>query len=167
MRTSTVLAAALLLSLTSGIARAQRFGEAVEVTVVEVPVTVVDRAGNPVQGLKREDFEVYDDGKRVPVEYFEVVDLATITAAPGRPLPPVAYRNFLLLFDLANSKPGTIGRAQVAARDFVGSNLTPRDLVAVAIYTPSNGLNLLTSFTADRALVTKAIDSLTGSVEFK
>jgi VWFA-related protein len=160
----TLLAALLLSSFT---AYAQRFGEAVEVAVVEVPVTVVDRAGNPIAGLTRENFEVYDDGKRAPIEYFEVVDLATVTAAPGHPLPPVAYRNFLLLFDLANSHPGTIGRAQAAARDFVGSNLTRRDLVAVAVYTPSNGLQMLTAFSGDRALVTKAIDSMTGSVAFK
>lgn len=163
----TILAALLLSSLIPGIAYAQRFGEAVEVTVVEVPVTVVDRAGNPVAGLTRESFEVYDDGKRAPIEYFEVVDLANVTAAPGRPIPPVAYRNFLLLFDLANSKPGTIARAQAAAHDFLGSNLTPRDLVAVAVYTPSKGVRMLTSFSADRALVQSAIDAIGGSVEFR
>ena len=164
---SRILAAVLLLSLTSGIAEAQRFGEAVEVTIVEVPVTVVDRAGNPITGLTRENFEVYDDGKRAPIEYFEVVDLATVTAAPGRPIPPVAYRNFLLLFDFANSRPGTIGRAQAAAREFVGANLTERDLVGVAVYSPSKGLRILTSFTADRALVRSAIEGMTSSVEFR
>src|SRR5687768_16191167 len=133
------LAAVLLLCLGSASIDAQRVGEAVEVTVVEVPVTVVDRAGNPVLGLTRENFEIYDDGKRAPIEYFEVLDLATVTAAPGRPIPPVAYRNFLLLFDLQNSKPGTIARAQAAASSFLEGNLTPRDLVGVAVYSPING----------------------------
>lgn len=160
----SILAALLLLSLT---AHAQRFGEAVEVTIVEVPVTVVDRSGNPVMGLTRENFEVYDDGKRAPIEYFEVIDLATVTAAPGRPIPPVAYRNFLLLFDLANSKPGTIARAQTAARSFLDGNLTNRDLVGVATYSPSNGMRMMTAFSADRALVKSAIDALAASVEFR
>ena len=159
-----LLAALLLLALT---ANAQRFGEAVEVTIVEVPVTVVDRSGNPVMGLTRENFEVYDDGKRAPIEYFEVLDLATVTASPGRPIPPVAYRNFLLLFDLANSKPGTIARAQTAARSFLDGNLTHRDLVGVAIYSPNNGMRMMTAFTADRELVKSAIDSLGASVEFR
>jgi VWFA-related protein len=163
---ATILVSFLLLSIT-GIANAQRFGEAVEVTVVEVPVTVVDRAGNPILGLTRENFEVYDDGKRAPIEYFEVVDLATVTAAPGRPIPPVAYRNFLLLFDLANSKPGTIGRAQAAARAFLDGDLTNRDLVGVAVYNAANGLKMLTSFSADRALVRGAIDSIGSSVGFR
>jgi VWFA-related protein len=163
----SIAAAVLLLCFLAPLAHAQRFGEAVEVTVVEVPVTVVDRAGNPVRGLTRENFEVYDDGKRAPIEYFEVVDLATVTAAPGRPIPPVAYRNFLLLFDLANSKPGTIQRAQTAARAFAGGNLTSRDLVAVAVSTPNNGLRMLTSFSADRALVQSAIDGIGSSVQFR
>ncbi|HYC62165.1 MAG TPA: VWA domain-containing protein [Thermoanaerobaculia bacterium] len=162
-----VVVAVLWLSLFANAAQAQRFGEAVEVTVVEVPVTVVDRAGNPVRGLTRESFEVYDDGKRAPIEYFEAVDLATITAAPGRPLPPVAYRNFLLLFDFANSRPGTIGRAQAAARDFVGANLTDRDLVGVASYTPTGGLRMITSFTNDRSLVRAAIDGMGESSQFR
>ena len=162
-----LLAALLLISLLPATLDAQRFGEAVEVTVVEVPVTVVDRSGKPVLGLTRENFEVYDDGKRAPIEYFEVLDLATVTATPGRPIPPVAYRNFLLLFDLANSKPGTIARAQEAAHSFLDGKLTPRDLVGVALYSPNNGLRMMTAFTADRELVKSAIDSLAASVEFR
>jgi VWFA-related protein len=160
------LLAASLLLLTASPIDAQRFGEAVEVTIVEVPVTVVDRAGNPVMGLTKESFEVYDDGRRAPIEYFEVLDLTTVTATPARPLPPAAYRNFLLLFDLANSKPGAIGRAQTAARAFLGGKLTERDLVGVAVYTPSKGLRMLTSFSNDRALVSGAVDSIDGSAEF-
>jgi VWFA-related protein len=164
LRRALVLA---VMALSSLAANAQRFGEAVEVTVVEVPVTVVDRAGNPIQGLTKENFEVYDDGKRAPIEYFEVLDLATVTAAPGRPIPPVAYRNFLLLFDFANSRPGTIGRAQAAAHAFLDGDLTGRDLVGVAVSSPSKGLRVLTSFSNDRTLVKQAIDSLGASAEFK
>ena len=56
---------------------AQRIGEAVQVTVVEVPVTVVDREGKSVAGLTAENFELYDEGKRVPIEYFDVLDLSS------------------------------------------------------------------------------------------
>ena len=37
--------------------------ESVTVSVVEVPVTVVDRGGNPIKGLTRENFEIIDEGK--------------------------------------------------------------------------------------------------------
>ncbi len=158
------LSAALLVSV---VAEGQRFGESVQVTVIEVPVTVADRSGNPVRGLTKESFEVYDEGKRVPIEYFEVVDLVEIPVQSKKPLPPAAYRNFLLLFDLANSSPGTISRSQQAARDFVTSQLTGRDLVGVATYSAQSGMKMLTSFTTDRRLVSTAIDTLGHTASFK
>lgn len=163
----------LLIALTmaalfvAGAARGQRFGESVQVTVIEVPVTVSDSAGKPMRGLTKENFEVYDDGKRVPIEYFETVDLAEVRTDAKKTLPPAAYRNFMLLFDLANSTPATIGRAQEAAREFVTSQLKDRDLVAVATYSAQNGMSLLTSFTSDRRLTSTAIDTLGKSASFK
>lgn len=146
----------------------QRYGDSVQVTIVEVPVNVADRAGNAIRGLTRENFEVFDDGRKVPVEYFEVVDLAS--AAVRRPeakLPAAAYRNFLLLFDLANSAPPSIGRARRAALDFVRTQITPIDVVAVATYSAKDGLRLLTNFTRDRNLLTQAIASLGSSTDFR
>lgn len=150
-------------------AEAQRYQEAVEVTLVEVPVTVVDRSGNPVRGLTKADFELFDNGRKVEVEYFEMLDMTKISAEAGEgsPVPPVATRHFLLMFDLANSAPGTIERGADAARQFVASQLGARDLAAVAIYTAESGAKMLTSFTRDRALLTNAISTLGNPKYFK
>ncbi|HEX2831748.1 MAG TPA: VWA domain-containing protein [Thermoanaerobaculia bacterium] len=144
--------------------RAQRVAETVEITVVEVPVTVVDRDGNPVRGLTAENFEVLDDGKRVPIEYFETVDLGALTTSTSEgsstQLPPAATRHFLLLFDLANSAPGVIGRAGDAAKHFVQDQLGPRDLAAVATFTTERGARMITNFTRNRDLLVNAIETL-------
>ncbi len=146
---------------------AEQFGETVQVTVVEVPVTVADRAGNAVRGLTKNDFEVLDDGKKVSIGYFEVVDLASSNVKrPETKLPPAAYRNFLLLFDLAYSSPGTIGRARNAASEFVKSQISEHDVAAIATYTSKDGIRLLTNFTRDRVLLGQAIDSIGMSTEF-
>lgn len=42
----------------------------VQVEVVNVPVTVLDKRGVPVIDLKKEDFEVYEDGKPQAIRYF-------------------------------------------------------------------------------------------------
>lgn len=156
------LAAAFLAAVTTASASAQQFGETVQIDVVEVPVTVVDREGRAVRGLSREHFELYDEGKRVPIDYFEAVDIARVIAAADSetPLPPVTTRNFLLLFDLENSAPGTIARGQEAAREFLAGGLTRHDLVAVATFTAERGVQLLTGFTADRELSGRAIEAL-------
>jgi VWFA-related protein len=154
-------AIAALLSPGYGYTQEKPFSETVEVTVVEVPVTVVDRAGNSVRGLKKEDFEVTDDGKKVNLIGFETIDLSKITPTDNAtPAPPAAYRNFLLLFDLANSSRGTVGRAQKAAREFVAGQLGHRDLAAVATLSVEHGLQVVTSFTSDRATLEHAVATL-------
>jgi VWFA-related protein len=145
----------------------QNFSDTVQVTVVEVPVTVVDRAGKPVRGLTANDFELYDDGKRVPITGFDAIELSKLVADTSKPLPPAAYRNFLLLFDLSHSSPGNVGRAQNAAREFVTKHIGRRDLVAVATYGAEQGLSLLTSFTADREMLDYAIRTLGAPKYFK
>jgi VWFA-related protein len=146
---------------------AQNFSESVQVMVVEVPVTVVDRAGKPVRGLTAADFELYDDGKRVPITGFDALELSTLVNDTSKPLPPAAYRNFLLLFDLSHSSPGNIGRAQAAAREFVGKHIGRRDLVGVATFGAEHGLALLTSFTSDHELLDYAIRTLGAPKYFK
>src|SRR6185503_15704301 len=47
----------------------------VEVNYVEEDVRVVDREGRFVRGLKREDFQVVEDGKPQKVETFGMVDI--------------------------------------------------------------------------------------------
>jgi len=46
----------------------------VDTTLVGVPVTVLDREGRFVPGLKREDFHIYEDGEEQPIAYFAPVE---------------------------------------------------------------------------------------------
>lgn len=141
--------------------QAARVAESVAVTVVEIPVTVVDRAGNPVRGLTKENFELVDEGKKQRIEYFEEIDLARISASEeDQSFNPVARRNFMLLFDQENSTPGTIDRARDAALAFVKTEIGEHDLVSVATYNTGSGFRFLTSFTSDRELLAAAIETL-------
>src|ERR671918_1849922 len=47
----------------------------VEVNYVDVDVVVTDENGNFVSGLKREDFEVFEDGKPQKVDTFAYVEI--------------------------------------------------------------------------------------------
>jgi len=48
--------------------------EKIDVNVVNVDVTVTDRAGNPVRGLTRDDFQILEDGKLQKVTNFYAVE---------------------------------------------------------------------------------------------
>ncbi|HEX8411964.1 MAG TPA: VWA domain-containing protein [Thermoanaerobaculia bacterium] len=163
MRIHRLLLSALVVA--APLAFGQKIAESLEVTVVEVPVTVHER-GVAVRGLTKENFELLVDGKPVPVDYFEVVDLAKITDVRA-PVPAAAYRNFLLLFDVANAAPGTIQRAKDAAKAFVETQIDARDLAAVGSYTTQNGASMLTSFTRDKSLLLAAIANLGDARHFK
>ncbi len=146
--------------------QAQSFGDKTEVTVVEIPVSVVDKNGDPVRNLTREDFTVFDNGKKQKVLSFEVVDFEVDIPADhevrraNEALPAAARRRFFFLFDLSFSQPISIVRAREAARRFVLENLHPTDLVAVATFSLETGPRLLVTFTPDRAQLARAIDTL-------
>ena len=154
----TILRCSAIALLVTAAASAQ-VKESITVSYVEVPVTVVDRAGNPVRGLQGKDFEVLDQGKARVIRSFDVVDFASPESVTAiSPLNPVARRNFLLLFDLTYSSPETITRAQAAAGNFLKTMVGPRDLVGVATIDIMHGFRLLSAFTTDRRLIVAAIN---------
>ena len=155
MRTLTRFA--ILLSLVAAPLFAQ-VKETVTVSVVEVPVKVVDRDGNPVRGLTAANFKIVDDGKERPVTSFDTIDFASVESLKATsPLNPAARRNFMLLFDLSYSQPKSVDRAKAAAREFVAKMAQKRDRIAVATIDADHGFKLVTAFTTDRALVNAAI----------
>ncbi len=137
--------------------------EEARVTVVEVPVNVLDRHGNPVENLKAEDFEVYDDGKKQPITGFEVIDQRQPLPAPTADEPPVnpaARRHFVLVFDLTFSSPHGISNAKKAAHDFVVTRMKELDEAAIVTYSVERGMRLLVSFTGDRTQLAAAVDTI-------
>ncbi len=164
MRSFCVLALLCLAPAAPSQAGAQEPGpvrEAAEVSLVEVPVRVVGRDGKPVRGLTQADFTVEDDGRRQEIVGFDAIDLAEKVSGVGAvPVAPAARRRFLILFDFSFSQPKAIVAARRAARDFVLSGMGDRDLAAVATYSVEKGVRLLVTFSADRAQLARAVETL-------
>jgi Ca-activated chloride channel family protein len=99
---------------------------------VAVYATALDRAGEMVTNLRREDFDVYDDGRRQPLTVF-VNGLQPITAA--------------LLVDTSASMTLNLELAQQAAEQFV-IRMLPGDRVRVGSF--SDRVDLSPDFTTDR-----------------
>ena len=162
MRSTTRIA--LLLLLVAGTAAAQ-VKESITVSYVEVPVTVVDRSGDPIRGLTAANFEIVDEGKKRDIAGFDTIDFTSVDSVKNvAPINPAARRNFLIVFDMTFSSPHTVTRAQDAARNFVTKMVTKQDRVGVATVDVAHGFRLLTSFTTDRKMVDAAIASPVGFV---
>ena len=149
--TATRSAAALLLAAATVLgqqpAQLPTFSESVEVRVLNLDVDVTDKAGNPVNDLKREDFTVKIGGKPIPIDYFAHVNDGAIHAPDLASAPPervlstyqqaeeTAYvpRNFLVYVDLGYLPPGLRNRSLNAIRD-LATRLGPNDALRVVVF---------------------------------
>ena len=114
-----------------------------QVQLVEVYATVIDAAGAPVTGLRREDFEVYQDGRRQEVSAF---------AAGEFPL------TLLLGVDRSWSMAGErLGLAKRASQAFLRS-LRPEDRTMVMAI--SSAAEIVAPLTMDRAAQMREIERL-------
>lgn len=97
-----------------------------EVRVVEIPAVVRDPQHRAVAGLTRDDFEIYDEGKKQPITAFSVQSSAAkADAAQSRP------RFLALCFDDLHLGAADLKPAKDAAEHFVKTSLAAGDRVAV------------------------------------
>lgn len=132
----------------------------VEVVLIEIPVYVVDRKGNPVLDLKLEDFVLYEDGKKQKITHFALIQNDSPEIVSLARLYPAARRQFFLLFDLSFSSPRGILRGREAGLNFIREHILPHDLVAVATSTITHGIQILTNFTSDKDQLESVVESL-------
>jgi VWFA-related protein len=92
-----------------------------DVRLIRLDVSVVDKAGRPVPGLLPEHFEVKEDGRPVPVSYFEAVaaGAAAADAPAAEPAGTATPRRMLLLVDAGAMSPGQMRRARQAVTGYV------------------------------------------------
>ncbi|HKH48417.1 MAG TPA: VWA domain-containing protein [Thermoanaerobaculia bacterium] len=156
-------------------AQQEGFGEAVDVNVVNVDVYVTDKKGQPVTGLRKEEFELFEDGKRVEVTNFEALahetapaaatasspaaSAAPAPAAPSAEAPAAPDPLYLVIYvDNFNIQPAHRARALQQIQTYLDREISPGDRVMVATYDLS--LHVRQSFTDDRAALARALDQV-------
>jgi len=149
--------------------------------VVIINVTVLDPNGKPIENLTKEDFELYEDGKRQNLQAVDFQHLKNTLLPPADspqaqpPAPPKGYnperdkiavqnamlskyqdrRLMVLLFDFSSMQPGEQIRAKNAAIKFLNSQMTASDTVSIMIY--GSSLQTVLDFTSDRDLLISTI----------
>jgi VWFA-related protein len=148
----------------------EAFGESIDVSVVNVDVFVTDKKGKPVTGLRKEDFEVLEDGKPVPISNFTAESGGAPSAsAPARsaaagdkaaaPERPVDQRLRLVVFvDDVNLTAGNRTRMLQSIGRFLHAGLKPGDEVMLVRYTEE--LEIRRQFTADLGVLDNDIAEL-------
>lgn len=136
-----LLLVSFVLAAASASSRPPQFASSVD--LVEVYATVTNRSGEPVTGLKPEDFEVLEDGRRQAVQVFAAGDFPLSVA---------------LAIDHSASMAGQrLSLASAAARAFL-ARLRPDDQAMVIAV--SSEVEVLARLSADRGEQARAIAGL-------
>ncbi|MEE8584989.1 MAG: VWA domain-containing protein [Acidobacteriota bacterium] len=151
----------------------------VSTNLVLIDVRIRDGQGRPVRGLSRDDFTILEEGVAQSISVFQEVWLplsvtettqpeaaaksgpTTLNSAPDAAAPAPDKRLLILLFNYASAGLQDTHMMEEAARKFLDSQFTPDDAAAVLVF--NNGLQMLTDFTSDRAVLSRAINGLDSS----
>jgi VWFA-related protein len=151
-----------------------------ESDLVLVNVTVRDKSGNFVPGLKPENFTILEDNKPQKIVSFDVENVDNLppsdlaqakplpeaTSGPSSPVPAADLnaqsaqykdrRLIVLFFDLSAMEPDEIDHAVTSAENYVETQMAPADLVSIVSLASS--LQVDQDFTADHALLKEQLD---------
>jgi VWFA-related protein len=163
----------------------ERTGARVKVSTEIVLVNVVarDKHGNVIKDLKREDFTVFEDGKKQDVASFdfETVDEMVMAGAAGTTVTGTADKDkggllnskvqksldardrrlMLMFFDFSAMEPDDIDRAVDAGKKYVQGKMQPADMVA--LMSLATNLHLDLDFTDDKAKILATLSSYNNS----
>jgi len=120
----------------------------VNVELVNVGVIVTGSRGNFVQGLRREDFHVFDNGVEQPITEFATVD------EPGQ----------ILMLIEAGPSVYFLQNTHIFAADAMLNGLSPSDRVAIARY--DNSPTPILAFTANKAAAQAALSGIRFNLGF-
>lgn len=120
------------------------FGTVVEVTAVELPITVLDRGGKPVEDLSQEDFTVFENKVVQEISHFSL----------HRDLPV----RMGMVIDTSGSMEETLPTVQRVVMGFLRDLLRPRDRAFIETF--SDRPDLLAGFTADFTTIENALLAL-------
>jgi VWFA-related protein len=164
-----VIAAAIVLS--AAVSLAQQAAESIDVRVVNVDVVVRDRAGKPVTGLTKADFEIYENGqKREISNLYEVRAPAAATSAkaptPAEPSAPaeteapveIRPRNIVMFVDNYSLQPFRRDKVLQSLRKFIDEKLSPQDRVMLVLCTQQ--VKVITPFTSDKKAIEAGVASI-------
>jgi VWFA-related protein len=140
--------------------------------LVQTAITVLDKKGNFVDGLQRDQFELIVDGKPRQVAFFERIaagstrerELAangvSVNSTTPAPVPSavVPGRTIVFFIDDLHLAPDSLSRTRMMLQHFLDHEMNSKD--NVAIVSASGQIGFLEQFTNNRAVLDAAVGRL-------
>lgn len=151
--------------------------ESIDVRVIDVDVIVTDRRGNPVTGLTRDEFEIYENNvPKVITNFYEVSGTQqkavvadelggkVTSPAPKSEVPEEMKRRIIFYVDNLSLSPFNRNRVFKQMKDFCKTALRPGDEAMLATYNRS--MKVRVPFTRDASQIESMLESLAGESGF-
>ncbi len=147
----------------------------VEVNYVEVDAIVTDQQGNFVRDLKKDDFQILEQGKPQTVANFSLVDIPVESFDPplfkATPIEPDVRSNrndfngriYVIVLDDLNTAFSRSARVKVAARQFIDRYLGANDVAAIVTTGGAKGGSQ--EFTSSHQRLMRSVDQFMGQKE--
>jgi len=145
--------------------------ETIDIRVINVDVVVTDKKGAPVTGLKKEDFELYENGVPKNVSNFYEVEgpkALNVSIAPGPVTPAVKReeipenmrRRVIFYIDNLSLMPFNRNRVFKEMKEFAKNILRPGDEAMIATFNRSMKIRM--PFTRDPGAIQTTLDTIAG-----
>jgi VWFA-related protein len=154
--------------------------EQIDVRVINVDVVVTDKKGNVIHGLKRDDFEVYENGIPKPISnFYEVQGSKPVSTfaevsqaaqqATGAPAavpakaPEISEnmrRRVIFFIDNLSLNPFNRNKVFAQMKDFIKNVMRPGDEAMIATFNRS--MKVRVPFTRDTTQLIQTLDIIAG-----
>ncbi len=137
--------------------------------LIELRVVVTDKSGRVIDTLKKEDFELIDDGRPQEINFFSLERIlpASAPSTPGETVAREAApaeaassvtRTVVFFVDTIHLTASDMPMVKQSLRRFLSQQVSDQDMVA--LITSSGALGLLEQFTKDRRVTAMAVERL-------
>ncbi|HEX8142910.1 MAG TPA: VWA domain-containing protein [Pyrinomonadaceae bacterium] len=116
----------------------------VDTNLVNLSVRVIDRFNRPINGVRQEDFKVYEDGVLQPIQFFSTEEV------------PISYG---LAIDNSGSMRSQIDKVIEAGKILINTN-KPGDETFLVRFIDSQKIETMQDFTADKERLFDGLDSM-------
>jgi VWFA-related protein len=137
--------------------------------LVNVDVMVKDKKGKPITDLKADDFVLSENGTKQNIEFFDSTlaggpgpsQPSSITAVTGPPPPKGLPRNIIaMVLDGQTTEGANLKHVRDGMTKYIRERITESD--SVGLFAISGSLQLLQSFTQDKAKLISAVEHADG-----
>lgn len=147
----------------------------ISTNLIQVDVTVTDKDGRPIRDLRRDEIEIYQNGKKQDVSNFSFIEgqnpstdeireqrrtkeVSSAVLPPASIRPENVRRTIAVVIDDLNMSFADVYFVRKAVKKFVDVQMQPGDLIA--IIRTGGGIGALQQFSNDKRQLYAAIDRI-------